>query len=166
MHVVEAGALAGGADEVVDGALGQLGPALGDEEPGQPVRAAGEVPLDRAQLVAGDRVLDREAVLGALHPQPRLIEVHIVAPQSHRFGDAQAVPVHHQHEQVVAGAVPALLRRVEDAVDLLRAQEVFVALMRVGCMRRGGLGSPTFPLSPVGHGFSCPQKSSIYRKSL
>ena len=49
--------------------------------------------------------------------------------------------------------------------DLTGVEEVLVALMRVGCMRRGGLCSPTFPFSPVGHGFSCPQKSSIHRKS-
>lgn len=39
--------------------------------------------------------------------------------QAHRFGDAEAVPVHHEHEQVIARAVPAPLRRAEDAVDLV-----------------------------------------------
>src|SRR5436853_455114 len=31
----------------------------------------------------------------------------------------KAVPVHHEHEQVIARAVPAPLRRAEDAVDLV-----------------------------------------------
>ena len=42
MDVAEAGVLAGGADQVVDGALRQLRPALGDEQPGKAVRAAGQ----------------------------------------------------------------------------------------------------------------------------
>ena len=29
------------------------------------------------------------------------------------------MPVHHEHEQVIARAVPAPLRRAEDAVDLV-----------------------------------------------
>jgi malonyl CoA-acyl carrier protein transacylase len=45
-------------DDIVDGLAGGLRLALRGEQPGQVVVAGGEVALDRAQLVAGDRMLD------------------------------------------------------------------------------------------------------------
>jgi len=56
--------------------------------------------------------------------------------------------VHHQHQQVVAGAVPCLLGALEQALDLAGVEEVLVALMRVGCMRRDPLGNGTLAISP------------------
>ena len=150
--------------QVVDGALGQLRPALGDEQPGKPILPRRQVALDGAQLVAGDGMLNRQAILGAAHPHPRLLQVQIVSSEAHRFADPQAVAVHHQHEQVVANAVPALLRGVEEEIDLAFAQEVFVALVGVGCMRVGTLAVLTLPISPLGHGSGSLQKTPVSRQ--
>jgi hypothetical protein len=71
-----------GADEVVDRLPGERLTALGDEQPGQRVRAGGEVARDGAQLVAGDRLLDGQPALEAAHPQPGAAEVQLVVAQA------------------------------------------------------------------------------------
>src|SRR5450755_3406268 len=58
---------------------------------------------------------------------------------------AQAVSEHHEAQQMVADAVPALLERVEQRGDLGWAQKVFGALVGVG-------GLNTFDTSPLGRG--------------
>src|SRR4051812_48697721 len=70
-------------DEVVDRLARHRLAALGDEQPGQCVRAGGEIAADGAQLVAGDGLLDREAALEAAYPQPGAVEVERVPAQTH-----------------------------------------------------------------------------------
>src|SRR3954447_25180258 len=65
------------ADQVIHRLARERLVALGDEQPGQPIRPRGEIALNGAQLGAGDWLLDRQAVLQPLHPQPRLIEVDL-----------------------------------------------------------------------------------------
>jgi hypothetical protein len=55
---------------MVDRLARHLRATLGDEQPGQLVIARGEIALDRPEFVAGHGVLDGEAVLQAMHPQP------------------------------------------------------------------------------------------------
>ena len=52
---------------------------------------------------------------------------------------------HHETQQMVADAVPALLEGVEERGNLGGAQEVFGALVGVG-------GLNTFDISPLGRG--------------
>ena len=66
----QAGMRRGTGNEVVHRLPGQRLTALGQEQPGELVRARGKVSFDSAQLVAGDRLLDREAILEPPHPQP------------------------------------------------------------------------------------------------
>jgi hypothetical protein len=58
-HPPQLGRLAGDPHDVVHGLAGELRLPLGDEQPGELVLAGGEVPLEGAQLVASDRLLDR-----------------------------------------------------------------------------------------------------------
>ena len=58
--------------------------------------AVGEVALDGAQLIAGDRVLDAQAALEASDPQPRPLDIELVAPHLDGLADPQAVPIDHQ----------------------------------------------------------------------
>ena len=51
----------GGGDEVVHRLAGERLAAFGHEQPGQRIGAAGEIALDGAQFVAGDRLFDRQA---------------------------------------------------------------------------------------------------------
>jgi hypothetical protein len=53
----------------IDGLPGELCLPLGHEQPGQIVLPGGEVALDGAEFVAGDRVLDAQAALEA-SPRP------------------------------------------------------------------------------------------------
>ena len=55
--------LASDPHDIIDGLAGELCLPLGHEQPGQLVLPGGEVALDRAQLIAGDRVLDAQAAL-------------------------------------------------------------------------------------------------------
>src|SRR3954464_6531925 len=55
--------LGGRADQVVHRLARERLVPLGDEQPGQPIRPHREIALDGAQLGAGDRLLDRQAVL-------------------------------------------------------------------------------------------------------
>jgi hypothetical protein len=74
---------------------------LGHEQPGLTVLPGGEVALDGAEFVAGDRVLDAQAALEASDPQ----DIELVAPHLNGLADPQAVPVDHEQKGVVANAV-------------------------------------------------------------
>ena len=60
-HPAELRLFAGKADDIIDGLAGKLCLPLGHEQPGQTVLPGGEVALDGAEFVAGDRVLDAQA---------------------------------------------------------------------------------------------------------
>src|SRR4029079_8744618 len=87
-------------------------------------------------------MLDREAVLEAPHPQPRLAKVRIVAAECGHFRDTQPMTVPHQHQQVIADAVSPLLGRVEQATPLAVVEGVLGALVAICCRRRRGLLGP------------------------
>src|SRR5262249_52904460 len=76
-------------------------------------------------------------IFQSFHPDPRLCEVHLIASQSNRFADPQSVAVHHQHQKMIARAVPATLRRLKQSFNLLFVQEILAALVRVGGARCG-----------------------------
>jgi hypothetical protein len=108
----QAGARRGGRDEVVHRLPGQRPAALGDERPGQRVGAGGEVAPDGAQLVAGDRLLDRAPALEAANPEPGAVEVELVPAQADGLADPQPAG----REEMVGGrargrAARRLLRR-------------------------------------------------------
>ena len=69
MNAVQPGALGRRSDEVVDRLPSEWLAALGKEQPGQFASAPGEVTPDRAQLVAGDGLLDRQPTLEPAYPQ-------------------------------------------------------------------------------------------------
>ena len=98
------------------------------------------VPLDRPQFVTCDRLFDREPALETADPEARLVEIDLVAAQSYRLAHPQAVAVEHERQQMVAGAMPAVLERF----DLAFGQEVAATLVPVG---RTSLA--TFDISPV-----------------
>ena len=136
--------LASDPHDIIDGLAGELCLPLRHEQPGQVVFPGGEVALDRAQLIAGDRVLDAQAALEASDPQPRPLDIELVATHLDGLADPQAVPVDHQQKGVVANAVAPLLCRLEQAIDLRTVQKILRALVRVGRPRL------TLYLSPVG----------------
>ena len=70
MKRAESGPPGSGANEVVDGLPGHWLPAFRHEQPRQGVVPSVQVALDRPQFVAGDGVLDRQAVLGLI---PRFV---------------------------------------------------------------------------------------------
>ena len=144
----EAGARRRRGDEIVHRlARHRLAP-LGDEQPGQCVRAGGEIAADGAQLVAGNGLLDREAALEAAYPQPGAVEVELVPAQTHGLADAQTVAVGHQQQKVVAYPVPAGLGGGEQQGHFGRRQVILGALVPVGGF--DGAGRPTLDLSPAG----------------
>jgi hypothetical protein len=65
------------------------------------------------------------------------------------FAHAQAVSEHHQDQEMIPDAVPALPHG-----DLRRAQEVFGALVAVG-------GLSTFDISPFGRGWRAHSKPLV-----
>ena len=65
--------LASHAHDVIDGLAGELCLPLGHEQPGQIVLPGGEVALDGAQLIAGNRVLDAQAALEASDSLTRVL---------------------------------------------------------------------------------------------
>ena len=151
------------ADQIIDRTPRHRLPALGNEKPRQLVGARGEIAFDRPQLVAGDRLLDRQRIFQTLHPHTRLREVHLVAPQSDRFAHPQPVPVHHQHQQVIARSVSAALRRIEQLLHLGFVEKILAALVRVGGLPHPRF-RPTLYISPLGRTFAMLRKpASPYR---
>lgn len=62
MDVAEVGTPgAAGGDEIVRRLTGQGLTSLGQEQPGQPIRSAGEVPLDGTELVPCDQLVQNRA---------------------------------------------------------------------------------------------------------
>jgi hypothetical protein len=113
MNWRKAGAGRRGRDQVVDRLAGQRLGAFGDEEPREAVRSGGQVAFDRAEFVTRDRLLDGKAVLETPDPEAGLVEVNVVAAQTDRLADAQAMAVRHQHEQMIANAVSSPLGGLE-----------------------------------------------------
>ena len=83
----------GHGDEIIHGLAGERLLALRHKKPGQCILAGGKIAFDGAQLVAGDRMLDRQPVLKPADPQPGMVEVDLIAAQADRLADAQAMAV-------------------------------------------------------------------------
>ena len=92
----------------VDGLASEPCAALGHQQPGQVVLPRSKVALDGSALVASNRVLDAQAALEASDPQPRPLEIELVAPHLDGLADPQTVPVDHEQKGVVANAVAPL----------------------------------------------------------
>src|SRR3954451_11888542 len=102
----------GGDDEIVHRLTGQGLASLGQEQPGQAIRAGGKMTPDGTELVPRDRLLDRKAALEPAYPQAGGGEVEVRPAQADGLAHAQPVTVHHEEEQMVARAMPALLGAV------------------------------------------------------
>ena len=103
-----------------------------------------QIALDRAKFITRDRLFDGESVLEAPNPEAGLIEVDVVAAQADRLADAQAVAVHHQHQQVIADAVSPPLGGLEQVRHLGLVQEILAPLMGISGDTRA-----TFDISPL-----------------
>jgi hypothetical protein len=101
-----------------------------------------------------DRLLDRQAALEPAHPQAGGGEVEVRPAQADGLAHAQPVTVHHEQEQMVARAVPALPGAAQQPVDLALAQEIPGAEAAVD-----GLPVPAFDNSPLGHPFATGPKA-------
>ncbi len=152
------GPFRGHGDEIIHGLARERLRALRHEEPGQRIRADGQISFDGAQLIAGDRMLDRQPVLEPADPQPRVVEVDLVAAQADRLADAQTMTKHRQNEQVIADPVAAGLGGVEQGGHFAVAQKILAPLMRI----RGG-GRQTFYISPLGEGSRHHRNSMDFR---
>ena len=115
-HVPEPGALAGLADDVIDGLANQLLPALRHEQPGQLVLARRKVALDRSEFVASERLLAIVGSLGPLYPDLSLFQVDLIETHADSFGNAQPVPIDHEHQSMISDGVPSALGRLEQPI--------------------------------------------------
>jgi len=82
--------LASDAHDIIDGLAGELCLPLGNEQPRQVVFPGGEIALDGAQLIARDRMLHRQGILQTSYPQPRALQVDVVAAKCDRARPAIA----------------------------------------------------------------------------
>lgn len=154
MDALESGTGAGDPDNVVHGLPCERQLTLGDEEPGQCIVPAREPALDSPQLVASDWLLDAEPVLQPCDPDPRLREIHISPSKRDHFGDAQAVPEHHQDQEAIANPVAAHLGGSEKPVNIRLTKVVPPPDMGIG---RAVI--VTLDTSPGGHGSGASHKS-------
>src|SRR4051794_6175401 len=104
--------------QVIDGLSGERLATFRDEEPGEAVRTGGQMALDCAEFIAGDRLFDGQSVLETPNPEAGLIEVDVVAAQADRLAHTQPMAVHHRHQQVIADAVTPPLGGLEQVRDL------------------------------------------------
>jgi hypothetical protein len=112
-------------EEIIHRLAGERMSALGEEQPRQGIRVKREIAPNGAQFVAGDRLLDRETILQATHPQAGAIEIDLVAAQVGRFAHPQTVPIHHQDEQIIAHAMPPGLYRLKQRGDSVSVRKSF-----------------------------------------
>src|SRR3954447_8867583 len=156
VDVAETSTPGGGDDEIVHRLTGQGLASLGQEQPGQAIRAGGKMTPDGTELVPRDRLLDRKAALEPAYPQAGGGEVEVRPAQADGPASAQPVTVHHEQEQRVARAMPALPGAAQQPVDLALAQEIFGTEAAVDC-----LPVPAFDNLPLGHPFATGSKGSI-----
>lgn len=156
INTLESGTGAGGPNNVVHGLPCERHLTLGDEEPGQCIVPAREPALDSPQLVASDWLLDTEPVLQPCDPDPRLREIHISPSKCDHFGDAQAVPEHHQDQEVITTPAAALLGGSEKPVNIRLTKVVPPPDMGIG---RAVI--VTLDTSPGGHGSDASHKSPL-----
>ena len=131
MHVAELRLLAGDAQQIIHRLPRHRRATLRQEQPRQSIVARAQIGLDRAQLVAGERMLHIEPAFQAAHVDARLFQIDLVFAQADRFTHPQAVPVHQQHQQIIAFAVAAAPRGFAQLFDFTFTQEIFFALVRV-----------------------------------
>ena len=92
----------------------------------------GELALDGAEFVAGDRVLDAQAALEASDPQP-LDRLRSSWLRRIWMASLTRKPcLDHEQKCVVTNAVAPLLCRLKQAIDLRTVQKILRALVRVG----------------------------------
>jgi hypothetical protein len=138
----EAGPFATSADQVLNSVPGERLVALGDEEPGQGACPGAQVAPDCPELVAGDRVLEGEAVLQPGDPDLGLVEIQVAELEGERLRDPKSVAVHEEHEKMVPDTVPGFLGGFQKALHLLGGEEVFGPF--------GAIERPTLTISPFG----------------
>jgi hypothetical protein len=95
MNRRQAGTLRRDRDQVIDGLTSERLAALGYEEPWEAVRTGCQIALDRAELIARDRLFDGQPVLETPDLEACLIEVDVIAAQADRLADAQAMIAAH-----------------------------------------------------------------------
>lgn len=133
-------------DHPVHGLSGQRLTAFGNKQPGQEILARGEPAAKGAQFVAGDRLLDGQAVLEPCNPKPRLGKIDIVAAERDRLRYSEPMPIHHEDQEMVANAMAAALGGIKQGAELSLTQKVATSFVGVGSIREG-----TVYISPVGH---------------
>jgi len=106
MHRCKPGTLRRDREEIVDRLTGERMSALREEQPRQGIRAKRQIAPDGAQFVAGDRLLDRQTVLQATHPQAGAIEIDVVAAQVDRLAHPQAVPIYPDSAEIRTNRLP------------------------------------------------------------
>jgi len=99
-----------------------------------------------------------------------MVEIDLVAAQTDRLADAQAMAKHRQKQQVIADAMTPGLGGIEQDSDFTVAQEILAALMGIrGDGRRAFYISP--PESRCRHhqspaDFRLRHRSTLYRMRL
>src|SRR5215207_10172671 len=156
VDVAETGTPGGDDDEIVHRLTGQGLVSLGQEQPGQAIRAGSKMTLDGTELVPCNRLLDRKATLEPAYPQAGGGEIEIRPAQADGLAHAQPVTVHHEQEQMVARAMPALPGAAQQPVNLTLAEKVPGPEAAVD-----GLPVPAFDNSPLGHPFAIGSKATM-----
>ena len=75
----QARSLSCGVHKIADRLASQRLPAFTEKQPREFALPLAQVPLDRAKLIAGNRMFDGQAVLQSSDPESRLLKVEIVA---------------------------------------------------------------------------------------
>jgi hypothetical protein len=92
-------------------------------------------------------VLGAERLPQPLDPEPRCLHVELPLRHAHGFGNPKPVAVHEQQQGVVPLAMPTLLRRIEQALDLLGRQVIPTPFVGIDSLFR-----LTLYISTVGDG--------------
>ena len=70
----------------------------------------------------------RVRALQSFDPERGSVKAYVLNPQVNRFTTAQAVPIHHQEEQVITYAIPATLSSLKKRLNLSRIEEVLPSM--------------------------------------
>src|SRR5262249_28289497 len=94
------------------------------KQPGQTIVSSSEISADRPKLITLDWVHSRVRAFEPTNPYRSSIKAHILNTKIDSFTAPEAMPTHHQEQQMISGPLPASLSCLQECLDLCGIEKI------------------------------------------